>query len=44
MQMMKAPSAKQAGKVLFKAYIVWSVCADIALIGGVFFLLWGTVL
>ena len=41
---MKTPTAKQAGKILFRAYIVWSVCADVILIAGVVALLAGFLL
>ena len=33
--------AKEAVKWMFKAYIVWSICADIILIGGIVLLLVG---
>ena len=33
--------AKEAAKWMFKAYIVWSICADIILIGGIVLLLVG---
>ena len=32
---MKNPFVKEIGKYLFKAYIIWSVCADLVLIAGV---------
>ena len=35
--------AKEAVKWMFKAYVVWSICADIILIGGVVLLLLGDV-
>jgi len=41
---MDMPSAKLACKWILKAYILWSVCADVALICGVVFLIWGTTL
>ena len=41
---MKAPSAKQAGKLLFRMYIVWSICADVILICGVAALVLGFLL
>ena len=33
--------AKEAVKWMFKAYVVWSICADIVLIIGVLMLLFG---
>ena len=33
--------AKETVKWMFKAYIVWSICADIILLGGVLMLLLG---
>jgi|TARA_R110000744_G_scaffold302376_2_gene411365 hypothetical protein len=36
---MKNPFVKEIGKYLFKAYIIWSVCADLVLIAGVLALL-----
>ena len=32
---MKNPFVKEIGKYLFRAYIIWSICADIVLIAGV---------
>ena len=31
--------AKEAVKWMFKAYIVWSICADMFLIGGIAYLI-----
>jgi len=31
--------AKEAAKWMFKAYVVWSICADIFLIGGIAYLI-----
>jgi len=31
--------AKEAAKWMFKAYVVWSICADIALLSGIFWLI-----
>ncbi len=39
--MIQTPVVKEAAKWMFKAYIVWSVCADIILIGGIVLLLLG---
>ena len=39
--MTQTPTVKEAVKWMFKAYIVWSICADIILIGGVLMLLFG---
>ena len=39
--MTQTPIVKEAVKWMFKAYIVWSVCADIILIGGIVLLLLG---
>ena len=36
---MKNPFVKEISKYLFRAYIIWSVCADLVLIGGVVALL-----
>jgi hypothetical protein len=36
---MKNPFVKKIGKYLFRAYIIWSICADLVLIGGVMTLL-----
>ena len=38
---MKTPTllAKEAVKWMFKAYVVWSICADIFLIGGIAYLI-----
>ena len=36
---MKNPFVKEIGKYLFRAYIIWSVCADLVLIAGVLALL-----
>ena len=36
---MKNPFVKEIGKYLFRAYIIWSVCADLVLIEGVLALL-----
>ena len=41
--MIQTPVIKEAVKWMFKAYIVWSICADIILIGGVVLLLLGDV-
>jgi hypothetical protein len=32
---MKNPFVKEIGKYLFRAYIIWSICADLVLIAGV---------
>ena len=37
----QTPIVKEAVKWMFKAYIVWSICADIILIGGIVLLLGG---
>ena len=37
----QTPIVKEAVKWMFKAYIVWSICADIILIGGIVLLLVG---
>ena len=39
--MTQTPIVKEAVKWMFKAYIVWSICADIVLIIGVLMLLFG---
>ena len=39
--MNQTPIVKEAVKWMFKAYIVWSICADIVLIIGVLMLLFG---
>ena len=39
--MIQTPIVKEAVKWMFKAYIVWSICADIVLIIGVLMLLFG---
>ena len=31
--------AKEAVKWMFKAYVVWSICADIFLLGGIAYLI-----
>jgi len=31
--------AKEAAKWMFRAYVVWSICADIFLIGGIAYLI-----
>ena len=31
--------AKKAVKWMFKAYVVWSICADIFLLGGIVYLI-----
>jgi len=31
--------AKEAAKWMFKAYVVWSICADIFLLGGIAYLI-----
>ena len=31
--------AKQAAKWMFKVYVVWSICADIFLLGGIAYLI-----
>lgn len=36
---MKNPFVKEIGKYLFRAYIIWSICADLVLIAGVVALL-----
>lgn len=36
---MKNPFVKKIGKYLFRAYIIWSICADLVLIAGVLALL-----
>ena len=41
--MIQTPVVKEADKWMIKAYIVWSVCADIILIGGIVLLLLGDV-
>ena len=41
--MIQTPVVKEAVKWMFKAYIVWSVCADIILIGGIVLHLLGDV-
>jgi hypothetical protein len=35
---MKTPLVRELSKWMFKAYIVWSICADIALLGGLIYL------
>ena len=39
----QSPIVKEAVKWMFKAYVVWSVWADIILIGGIVLLLLGDV-
>jgi len=36
---MKNPIVQALSKFMFKAYIVWSICADITLIGGMIYLI-----
>ena len=35
---MKNPLVREAGKWMFRGYIVWSICADLSLIGGLVYL------
>lgn len=37
--MTKNPLVRSVGKLAFKVYIVWSVCADIALLSGIIYLI-----
>ena len=36
--MMKNPLVQKVSKWMFKAYIAWSICADIIVIGGILYL------
>ena len=36
---MKNPLVKFLGKWMFRAYIVWSICADIVLLSGILYLI-----
>jgi len=36
---MKSPLVQSLSKWVFKAYIVWSICADIILLGGMIYLI-----
>jgi len=41
---MKTPLVREVSKWMFRGYMVWSVCADIALLGGIVYLIffwWG---
>ena len=38
---MKSPLVKKISVVMFKLYILWSICADILLISGIIALLLG---
>jgi hypothetical protein len=35
---MKNPLVREVSKWMFKAYILWSICADIALLAGIIYL------
>jgi len=37
--MMKTPLVSEVRKWVFRAYIVWSICADIALLSGLIYLI-----
>ena len=39
--MTQTPVVKKAAKWMFKAYVVWSICADMILISGIIALLFG---
>ena len=36
--MLKTPLVREAGRWMLKAYMVWSICADLFLIGGIIYL------
>ena len=36
---MKNPLVQTISKWMFRAYIVWSICADIIVIGGIIYLI-----
>ena len=35
---MKNPIVRMISKWMFRGYMVWSVCADLALVGGIFYI------
>jgi len=36
---MKKPIVKEAGKWVLRGYIIWSICADLSLLGGLLYLM-----
>ncbi len=39
---MKNPLVRKVSKWMLRAYILWSICADITLLGGIIYLVfWG---
>jgi hypothetical protein len=36
---MKSPIVREVSKWMFKAYIFWSICADITLLAGLIYLI-----
>ena len=36
---MKSPLVREVSKWMLRAYMVWSICADIVLLGGIVYLI-----
>ncbi len=37
--MQKNPLIKEVGRLMFKGYVAWSICADVILVSGIVYLI-----